>query len=332
MIDQLISRSERHDEHKTDYGPAPVKEYGFDDVAALVAPTGLWGNGHVRLAPTEWAFRQVCQKLGPAAFPNSSKMLPADYLWACPPGMRANQLNHWIGVLPQDRQWFVRAYDDAARAVLSDRYADVGVTDTLKWVKSALDSKGINGGITVHNPVVTPDVLHLRLLFRTINRDSGNYAVGGYFTTGEIGNRKLGAYPLVQRISCTNSIVVPHNQWSWDSRHIGDTHVLKNLFISAIFGVLKGAVEALDQLLEAQNEELPDFTEYVDDLVKAKGWNTEVRDSILIGSEGYETLFGVIQGVSAAANTITWDDDLQADMQLAAGQLLVRRRWNGSTG
>ena len=64
------------------------------------------------------------------------------------------------------------------------------------------------------------------------------------------------------------------------------------------------------------------FEDTVDDLVKRRGWTTEARDHILIGSEGRENTWGLVQGVSAAANRVD-DEDLQTDMRLVAGSYLA---------
>ena len=326
MLDQLIEQSKAFDEHKSDYGPAPVKSFMFHNhTAELSVPGSLFQNSRVMLTPTEHAFGQICQKLGPAAFPGTAKTLPANYLLACPPIQRADHLNHWLFKTNGGRQWFVRGYDHDARAVLSDKYGTVGVTETLEWVRDAIDAKGGTGGVRVINPVVTPDILHLRTLFRDVTTKEGHYGIGGYFTTGEIGNRKLGAFPLIKRTSCDNSIAIPTDAWSWESRHVGDTRILKRLFVTAIYSVLKSSVEALDKLMQAMDVEIPDFTKYVDGLVKGKGWEIETKDRILIGSEGHTSLFGLVQGVSSAAKFL--DDDERATMELFAGRLLVQDRW-----
>ena len=330
MIDKLIEDSQAYDENKTDFGPRLATDFSFhDETADLLAREELF-NAFTALQPTDWAFGQICQKLGPACFPDTARVLPKDYLQACPSDLRAEQLNHWLEHLNGDRQWFVRAYDNNARAVLSERYATIGVTETLKWTQQALDQKlGAGHSVRFVNPVVSPDVLHLRMMFTDV--DPGNdpagssYGVGGYITTGETGNRKLGAFPLIKRASCDNSIAIPKGKWSWESRHVGHSQALRSLFIGAIFHILEGSVQALEDLLKTQDDALPDFADYIDNLVAQKGWDSVTRDAILVGSEGHESLFGVIQGVSAAANIIE-DPDAQANMQLVAGELLYTRR------
>ena len=324
MIEHLIERSKDFDSFKTDYGPAPVKyNFGMNPDGLLDISPDLTGNGGLDKSMTEHAFRQMCGRLGAVAHPGKSRSLPATYLLACPPHLRAENCNHWIKDSPEDNEWFARLYEDNVRAILTDRYSVVDITETLEWIDEALESNG-QDSVELVNPVVTPDVLHLRVLFQNVNVGSnGNapYAVGGYFTNGEIGNRRMGVYPLVQRHSCTNSIIIPSDEFSWDHIHVGRRQLLRRTFIDAIFYVLEGAVEALGKLLQA-DEEMPDFTSHLDELVERKGWSLETRDRIMLGTEGHRSLFGLVQGISAAANVVT-DPDEQADMQIEAGRLLV---------
>lgn len=333
MLDQLIEKSKGFDSEKRDFGPvAPANSICFVgdfDTLSLIAGPELWED-EVCLGLTDHAAGQVCGRLGPAAFPGRTKPLPREYLFdACPGGMAAEQLNHWIDVsgdLYPTREWFIRAYRDSCRAVLTNRYATVDVTETLEWVKGALDSRNSDQPVTLYNPVVTPDILHLKVIFQEVDTggNNGHYGIGGYITTGEIGNRRLGVFPLIQRISCANSIVVQKSEFAWEHVHTGNRAVLRHLLSSAIYQVLEGSVESLDRLLKAQGEEIPDFAEHVDDLAKKMGWTTVVKDQVLIGTEGQETLFGLINGVSATARD-TEDAEDRVAMELFAGELLMRK-------
>ena len=333
MLDQLIEQSRAMDELKTNYGPAvPLGHYGFEgdgDRLSLVVNAELWQDPTTFLGLTDHAARQVCGRLGAAAFPERNKPLPREYLFgACPGYMAAGHLNYWIEELGEQyptRKWFVRAYEDTCRAVLTDRYATVDVTETLEWVKKALDSKG-GGPVTFFNPVVTPDVLHLKVVFQDIDTGNGNghYGVGGYITTGEIGNRRLGVYPLIQRHSCTNSIVVQKSEFAWEHIHAGRRVLLQRLFVDSIYQVLEGSLESLERLLDAQEREIPSFAEHVEELAKERGWTTVVKNSVLVGTEGQSTLFGLINGVSAAARDME-DAEERVAMELFAGDLLMKK-------
>lgn len=334
MLDRLIEQSRDFDSRKTDVGPiVPSGSCSFeknDDHRLCMNVTAGAGFGDARmlLGLTDNAATQVCAKLGSAAWPQKNKTLPRDYLFdACSPEMAADHLNHWVrtlGVRHPYRRWFVRAYDDMCRAVLSGRYAVVDITETLTWVKEALDSKNRGGSVTVWHPIVTPDVLHLKILFQDFETDGGSYAVGGYITTGETGNRRLGVYPLVQRHSCTNSIVIEESEFAWNHTHVGRKGVLRYKFLVALYDVLKGSAGSLQRLLDAREQEIPDFAEYIEKLAKRYGWTTMIKDSVLLGTEGQSTKFGVVNGVSFAAQRME-DHEERVAMEALAGELLVGR-------
>jgi hypothetical protein len=332
VLERLIEESRGYDEHKRSFGPGVARhQYSFDpNTADLVVGPTLGDPDGASLTPTDWAFSQICKKLGSFAFGDgSNKSLPADYLMACPRPMRAEQLNHWLEY--NDRMWLARAYRDQCRAVLSGRYAQVDVTETLEWIRNAIDSKGGQEPARLYNPAVTPDVLHLRVLYGgDINigpgrNHEGGYGTGTYITTGEIGNRRIGVYSLIKRNRCDNSIIIAHGAFSWDHNHVGSRIILKQSFIGAIWNAIEGSAEALERLVAAETEEIPDFTQTVESMAKARGWTVEVKDNILMGvPDAQETLFGLVNGVSAAAKKME-DPDQRAEMEVLAGSLLFPR-------
>lgn len=324
MLDQLIEKSMAHDEHKTDFGPASAKtEHVFNPDGNLIVSQNLLMDSNVLLHPTDWAMKQVCARLGATCWPGSKRTLPFNYIMACPPGLRARQLNHWLNETPQDRKWFVRAYDDQARAVLTNRYTPVDVTDVLKWVAEAIDSSP-GTTVTFEKSHVGPDSLHLKVIHKTVDtRDDGDWGTGAYIGTGEIGNYRIRVIPLAQRSSCVNSIYWPHTDWTLAIAHVGHTVVLKTRVIAAIFSAFEGAAHALEQALKSRNLSAPkDFEDYIDDICARMGWSVHDNKAILMGSENDDSLFGVAMGISAAAKrTDTWCK--RVEMELEAGRVLI---------
>ncbi len=324
MLDQLIEKSVRFGEKKADFGPAVAAENHVFNVAGdLIVSQNLLMDSSVLLHPTDWAMRQVCARLGATCWPGSKRTLPFNYITACPSELRAEQLNYWLSETPQDRKWFVRAYDEQCRAVLTNRYTPVDVTDMLKWVAEAIDS---SPGTTVafEKSHVGPDSLHLKIIHKTVDtRDDGDWGTGAYIGTGEIGNYRIRVIPLAQRTSCANSIYWPHTDWSLVATHVGHAVILKTRVIAAIFSAFEGAVHALDQALKSRHLDIPrDFEDYIDDICARMGWNVHDNKAILMGSENNDSLFGVAMGISAAAKkTDTWDK--RVEMELEAGRVLI---------
>ena len=128
MLSHLLEQSRGFDAEKQDYSPAPANTHHFDDRCELELPKSLddmLTGGDAQVLPmTEWAEKQVCQRLGAVCWPGSQRTLPTEYLLdRCDPWLRALNLNEWIDKAPPERQWFIRAYQGSCRAVLTDRFS-----------------------------------------------------------------------------------------------------------------------------------------------------------------------------------------------------------------
>lgn len=328
MLKQLIERSESYDQDKRDVGPHVANGgFSFDSVTAnIVCPPTL--DDHLRgmtngaYPLTDHALQQVCGRLGAAAWPGSQKTLPVDYLSTCPPTLLAKNLNHWVDRLPADREWFVRTYQDQCRAILTDRFSVVDVTETLRWVQQILDDKSGNGA-TLFRPVVTPDVLHLRILVKEVKPPKGSpYAVGTYVTTGEIGNRRIGVFPLIQRTVCTNSITWK-KEGAWEHIHTGSRAVLRQEFLIHMVDAFEASGRLLEAMLDAETNKVPNFDELVTEMCERNGWSESVQNSIFFGAESQDTTFGLVNGLSYMAHKhFSEDPDKQADVEALAGSFL----------
>jgi len=343
----MIKRSEALDALKRDFGPGQANQYYFaSDTASLITPFTLDANEEdgwrATMPMTDWALRQVCQRLGVAVWPGGSASLPYDYIARCPPHLRASNLNEWVGVLPDERQWFTRGIYETtldgeqvlvARAVLTDRYQVIGVTETLRWVEQSLAEDGErNGGqpvqLELFNPYMNADVLHLKILMRGYSTPGGDYGTGVYIYTGEIGNRKIGVAPFVMRNSCTNSIWWKADG-AWEHRHTGDSRVLRQIFMVHIADALMASAEVLDSMLKAETQKLPSFTDILDEMTERYGWTQSARDNILIGTEGNETVAGMVNGLTWSAQHLG-DREQQTDMESIAGNFLYHMVKRGS--
>jgi hypothetical protein len=322
MLHNLIAESEGYDARKTDYGPHPVVEHHFnEETCNLETPAGLF-NSSVSLPLSSWALEQVCERLGPAAFPGTSARIPLKYMEACDPDLRAENLNRWIPKLPPQREWFVRAYDDYCRAVLTDKYTVVGVSETLKWAQQFIDEKARGNGQVVQT-YLTPDKLKLKVVFKYPdygNGGGGGYGVGVQVKTGETGRWCLATGPFVMETSCTNSIVWQKDGY-WQHNHTGDANILRTQFIAAIAGAFQASGELLNAVLAAEEIELPDIDTIFDGMCKKHGWQGDTRDQIMRGTRGDETVLGLVRGITEAAQVCDDEED-QFKMEDIAGEFL----------
>ena len=97
-LSELLEKSREQDTHKADY-TNPAREFTFDAESRLNVSANMFGLSASMspLTPTDWAWRQVFSKLGTSVFgKGSSKTLPADYLLAMKPELRAHVLNEHI--------------------------------------------------------------------------------------------------------------------------------------------------------------------------------------------------------------------------------------------
>jgi hypothetical protein len=324
MLHHLITQAEEYEQDKQDYGPGPVSEYAFTTSECLLQlPPNLdsvllTGKMYESLPLTEHALRQVCGRLGPAAYDyGSTRSLPFEYMRACPPHLRATNLNHWIPKVPEGREWFVRRYEDNIRAVLTNRYSVVDTLETLKWVQQIIDERG-NGGIDVARAYLTPDTLGLDVFMGNIDPGGigGPYRTGVRVGTGEIGNRRISVAPYVQRTACTNSIVW-QGQGYWAHPHTGRTRVLRQQFLVAMVGAFEGTEPLLEKLLEAENKDLPNFDKILDDMCERQSWGQEVRDNVIRGSEQQNTVWGFVNGLTYASQHLGDEEERDATDMLA---------------
>jgi hypothetical protein len=278
----------------------------------IAAITGSLTNKESTFELTDWSLSQVCNKLGPT---------PLAYMRACPPNLRATNLNHWLAN-PHNNggDWFIRTDGERVRAVLSTQYTPIANTQVLQ---SAVDVIG-DVKHRLSRPVVTPDYMNLTIL---VNENGGhgpdgNYGIGARITNGETGNRAVRVDPVIKRDSCDNSIAITDG--GWEQRHV---HVSPAFIFGAIKEKLGMAVrlsvEALDAIVRAEAINIPNFGDVVDELARDKGLTEATADLIKVGSEGALNRMGIVNGLSFAAKEVD-DHDLTYELENLAGAILVQ--------
>lgn len=318
-IQDLLDQSIEQDTHKADYR-GTAKEFKFDEASKLITPTPHTPG----LAPTPWAWSQTFKRLGPVVF-GRDKTLPADYLLALRPEQRAELLNDHIQ--HTDQKWLVRSYDDTARAVLSDRYVtsfdNTALLDILNQISAGTEQEH---KIT-RTTSVTPDSLNVRIIWKDVQVQSDNprnkdWGIGVYIRNGEIGNRKGGVYPLIQRHSCQNSIIVDASQTGYEFWHLGNPTSKLTLVKAAITDVLPFAAKLLDDMIKADAKQIPDFADTIAGLCKQYNWTDATKAEIAIGSEGRDTKAGLVNGITFAAHRVE-DPNAKAELEAAGGAILL---------
>lgn len=286
------------------------------------------------LNPTEYALRQVFARLAPQVYgKGTTKTLPADYLFAVDPQLRAHILNHHCQVNGNGGEWLIRADADRARAVLSSDYTVIDNAEVIGLLQTVIAQQQPQlPQLTIARSSLTPDTFHAQIAFRNVDTPNsegdhprgnggGGYAVGVYIGNDEIGSRKLRALPFVMRHSCTNSTIFDSGA-GVEFMHRGSRQSKLSLFVAQIVEALQGTGELLDKMIAAQAQTIPSFADVVAGLSLRYGWTKDVTSNVLIGSEGSETRWGLVQGVSFAATRVA-DADAATDLSIASGRMLA---------
>lgn len=327
-LQNLLEESREHDTHKTDY-KQDAKSFSFDNDANMAIPENMMGALNVQYPPmpqTDWALRQICQKLGKSVF-GGQKTLPFDYIKAMRPNLRAYVLNHHVSNSDNLGTWLVRAYDTEVRAVLSDRYAPISNTELLEMLNQIAESSNAPHSVTKSSSV-RPDDLNIKIIWKNIVKpkpDKGgndNWGVGVYIGNGEIGNRKLRVRPLIQRHSCQNSIIGNSDLSSLEITHIGNPRAKLNLLKSVMVEALPFAAQLLEDMIAADDKELPEISKVLYILSKQYNWSQDIYSKTLIGTEGNQSIAGVVNGITYAAQSITNPND-RVDMEELGGAILL---------
>lgn len=325
-IQNLLDQSREQDEHKSDYIAHP-HNIQFDPACTMqIQSGGLFANGMTQLTPNDWAYRQMFQKLGTTVFGKGvNKTLPADYLFALRPDLRAHVLNDHLRNYPNG-DWFVRAYDDTCRAVLSDRYAAIANTELLNILNAVTTESNTPSALTASS-TVTPDSLNVRIIWKDVHRGddrngNGNWGIGVAITNGETGQRRLRGLPLLQRHSCQNSIVGDGSVSGFEFTHRGSVQTKMIVVKSAMQEILPFAAEMLEKMIAAEGQVIPDFSDVLAGLAMQYGWDDNVTTSIAVGTEGYTTRAGLVNGITHAAKLYE-DPDARMDMEILGGRILV---------
>lgn len=323
MLNRLIEKAKEYQTHKVDF-TTTTHDIVFDPFdCGLVIPGAM---GKTKVLMTNHCVGQVYKRLGPVAL-GGQRTLPKDYLDACPDTLRAINLNNWAAVA--DQKWLVRAYDNSARAVLSNRYEVVDTLECLEWTKEALESQTAHA-YKFHNVHLTPDYLRLSITMSDITIPDGGkgrgaggvYGIGCDIGTGEIGNAMIRCAPYVQRTSCTNSIVYNGGE-AFLHRHSGSRNLLVSQFCDAVFAALKGCEEVLQRLVQSLRVPIPSVDDIISEMCKENGWSEGLGIAIAMGVEGENNLWGLVNGISYAANTLE-DEEKRLEFHVLAGSLLMQ--------
>lgn len=281
-LETLIQQSQKYDELKHDLKlrPGSVR---FDD-GRFVVPGPMGDTGYF---VEDWAFGQMAQKLN----------VPTQYARRCPPNLIDANFNHWPKAAGSDHKtnkpMLVRTSGDNVRAFLSHAYRPVGNTELLEMVAEMM----IHASYRLLRPDLGRDGLHLRVLVLENTGPDNNYGFGAYLHNGETGNRGLKVAPFMMRTSCTNSTV-------WGKQAVNIRHAwhglewIRGSVKKALGEAFKCGSEMIDAVLKAESEQIEDLDIVIAKLAKRHGMTDRERSLVMLGTEGFTTRMGVVNGLT----------------------------------
>lgn len=329
-IDELVAVAETIAERNHDH-TVRVSRIGFDPATGMVHIPADLVDASMSLHLEEHASNQLCQKASPALYgAGSNRQLPCKHYWELRerfPHLWAAEFSEFVAqpILNHDKSWLIRGNDTAIRAVLSDRYAVIDNLDLLEMMSEVLR----NENYTLARPSLTRDTMIVTTVLKEIPSNpwlpDGNYGLGFKARNDEIGKGSCQVFPVLQRTSCSNSIVPIYNEngESMGVRlvHVGDAFLKKTLVAGAIAEVLPHAEATLARYIEARSEAIPRLSNLISRLGERFKWPEELKMAVTLGTEGQETQAGLVNGITRAAQTLEDPDD-QLRMEQLGGQML----------
>lgn len=285
-VSEMVDQAAEWQRQKADYRVSAKATSVGGNREFNVPAGGLFADAMTGFAMEDGAVRQLCQKTD----------VPFDYVAKCPDGLFADNLNHWIQERQGGKEFFVRTHADKVRAVLGSNYSPIDNLEVLKVVDKALSGQPYR----LIRPFLSRDDVHLKVIVRN-DPSNPTYGFGFYVGNGETGGSALKVTPMIQRDTCTNSIIV--DGLAWRQIHVAVAPSLLRLnLIGHVQAALKSSIEAIDRMIEAEADPLPKLTTIVDQIVKRRGYAQDVAKKILVGTEGKESRAGLIHGLSYAAH------------------------------
>lgn len=324
----LLDYANQLAQDKADYKGKPAEFLFMDDGRLTSKPAQgvLFGASMQPVTLTDHALKQAFNKLGKAYGLNS---LGTDHMKALSqvePDLFALNMNRAMNRI-ESGGWTVRTYQDTGRAVLSNDYLIIDNPEMLGLLNTVLETDGTPHRISTRS-FVTVNNMSVDILFKDIYTGRGNgndeFQLGVRIRNGEIGDWKGGIYPVIKRTSCDNSISVDSRELCFEFRHAGK-HTLTTkrvLMKSKIAEVLPFSVNIVNALIEAEEAELPKFSDIVNGLGIKHGWSEAFTGSVFAGSEARYSLAGLVNGVTFAAHTQAPSPEAMVDAEFLGGALL----------
>jgi hypothetical protein len=325
----LLERCANYDALKSD-AVAPTRQMRFEEDGQLIVPTDF---GATRFGMEDLPLGQLADRLGRYFWKTSKRSIPSDYfrqLYSAWPQHFAPFTNDLLDSM--DGSFLVRSYGENVRAVLSSQYATLDNSEMLDMTSQVLDGVPYeiveSGKYYARNDGVQRDEMVVRVIVKNVSpKDEGGYGLGVLIRNGETGGSASEVRPLVMRTSCMNSLVFRQAEdgtaLGLRLTHRGSKQSKAILLASAIAEALPMAEQGLERYLETKRTKI-DLKGVIARLGEEQDWSEEVRLTVGVGSEGHETVYGLINGLTFAAHELDVDASDRFDMEALAAQFVYQ--------
>ena len=323
-IRNLWERAEEIQSHCTDYTVAEAnsRNFRFNDTAGITFVDSASRDIH-SLSLTHHSLGQLSAKVG----------VPVRYIEKCVQSGRLDlaqdNVNSWLEDYNKD--FFIRAYDDRARGILSSKYSVCDTPEILGVVDDCVDLSKYK----VKGSYLSEERLHVRLVSKDMLPIDGEDLFAGLFLdSSDVGRNiltvKFGIYKQV----CTNGLVIARAGGTlFEQKHIGITAeefhdgLVKSL--SNVDLLTEHAVEWVRRAKHRDNH-WSAVSEYEDDIEEFVAYirqQTNLSDDSahkvinLMQTKYEDNRWGLINGITEVAQDFTLERRLE--LERIAGNLLT---------
>lgn len=224
-----------------------------------------------------------------------------------------------------ERRWLLRCKHGTLRAILSERYACFDHPALLDAMAGT-----VNGRFQVDWCALSEDSLHVRLLDPTLTREAlpGDRLMAGlHIANSEVGKRAVTVDALVYRLVCQNGLVrLVKGKSLLYQRHVAlSPDRFQTALAEAVTEALMQSSGFMERLVMATTTPVADMDKMLLSLAQRwslpKAMQETIRTDLLQSPSGQqETLYGLVNAVTRAAQTLNADD--RHALETLAGTLL----------
>lgn len=317
-IRNLWERAEEIQSHCTDYTVAEAnsRNFRFNELAGITFVDSASRDIH-NLSLTHHSLGQLSAKVG----------VPVRYIEKCVQSGRIDlaqdNVNSWLEDYNKD--FFVRAYDDRARGILSSKYSVCDTPEILGVVDDAVDLSKYK----VKGSYLSEERLHVRLISKEMLPIDGEDLFAGLFLdSSDVGRNiltvKFGIYKQV----CTNGLVIAKAGGTmFEQKHIGITAeefhegLVKSL--SNVDLLTEHAVEWVAEAKKKRAFSLEDTEEFITRIRQQTNLSEESANKVIdLMKARYDmSRWGLINGITEVAQDFTLERRLE--LERIAGNILT---------